>query len=140
MRPVRSTHQTTVLVDPWSGQPVPTGRQDVIHGFEGRRWLRSASVVHLPTCVCGCVAQPEGLCIVCRNLGGPGLVCGRCFTQCVRCRKPVCPAHSVSDPCATSPGARLCRGCGGDACRERIVRRVVSLLLSPFVERTHAPR
>ncbi|CAG0986271.1 hypothetical protein PHYC_02041 [Phycisphaerales bacterium] len=140
MRPVRSMHQATVLVDPWSGEPLPTGRCDVVHGIEGRRWLRSATVVHTPACVCGCVAPPAGLCVICRDMGGTGLVCGRCFAQCARCRKPVCPAHSVPDRCNGASNLRLCRVCGGDACRARIVRGVMSLLISPFVERTNGTR
>lgn len=134
MRPVRSMHQATVLVDPWTGTPFVADRCDTVHGFTGRRCLSSASVVHRPACVCGCLAPPAGLCVVCREQGGPGLVCGRCFAQCGRCRKPVCPAHSSPEGCADPAGVRLCRVCSGDACRERAARRVVGLLLSPFVE------
>lgn len=140
MRPVRSVHTATVIVDPWSGQPLPSGRCDVVHGIEGRRWLRSVKVIRSTACVCGCVAQPAGLCEICRDLGGSGLVCVRCFAQCARCRKPVCPAHSVPRECSELSTMRLCRTCGGAACRARLVRGVMSVLLAPFVERTDATR
>lgn len=140
MRPVRSTHSSTVLTDPWTGVHICGGRSDTVHGLEGRRWLRSVSILRPTVCVCGCLAPASGLCVLCRAIGGTGLVCARCFTHCATCRKPLCPAHSVPDPCAPSPTVRQCHECRGDECRRRLVRRVVALALSPFVERTDAAR
>jgi hypothetical protein len=70
----------------------------------------------------------------CAEGGCSRISCQKCAGRCARCQKPLCLEHSQFIPAEDGPALRLCWGCHGAVRRERMLRALGRVLLSPFVE------
>lgn len=140
MKPIRSEHQQEIVQDPWNGICRPAGSHATFHTLSSTGCIESQSERRLVAADCGCLKEPAGFCAVCAD---GKTACVDCFGFCHKCRKPLCPRHSVfAADSEAGQQLRWCEDCYGANRRSTAVRRVFRLLLSPFFsfEKSHVQR
>ncbi len=127
MRPIRSQHDETQFVDPWTGRPRTAFASSTVHTLTDVGAVHSETSVQQIACACGCIGEVGGFC----HCNAP--VCRRCFEHCP-CGKPVCPRHRIVVNVEGRRVGVLCVACNEAQSRKRVVHLVLRSLLSPFVE------
>jgi len=131
MRPIRTEQQHDIVQDPWHGTERASQSQATLHSLSQDGSLDSQILRRQIAAGCGCLKPVGGYCAICADGSN---VCIACFGQCGRCRKPLCPRHSVLPGFNADPTARLCVHCYEKLRRKLFLRRLLRVLFSPFVK------
>ncbi len=134
MKPIRFERPRNFVQRPWDERLQEGEQRETAHAITDQGAVHSEHATILTSCSCGHVAPVAGFCAECSLAGADGSACASCVASCARCRKLLCPRHSIR---ATAPGQTpcfLCGSCAAGARRGRLTRSVLRILLSPFVE------
>ena len=136
MKPIRGERDVEVAHEPqtWGSKQAQFKQADAVHTVSDAGAIESHRTARHFAAGCGCIAPPAGFCAVCSETA-----CSSCFGFCERCRKPLCPRHTVFIEEPDDRKIRRCRPCHETKGRTRRLRQIGRLLLSPFIvfEKSH---